>query len=618
MKYAHCWQAFFLLCLIALLPFHRMFAQDTERSQQSKIPVKTSDDLPRHTYKVSGTAVDILSDPMKFDPLLDQWIADLENDLEKYEIPDPMILREYHLRLSNGYWLKRDWEKALAHGSGNLLLEATVAGYNAAPDLNDPKFIESFRKTLKSRLASLPMGESLKGWLITVQNQAKTYTRQSIEAGILQVIEPQMTAAKGELSANIVNDLVRVKQTLDWNLATLPHCAAIAAELLDAHSEVEIPASKWEPRLVELSVDVPAKPINIAIWDSGVDLSLYEANLWSNEAEAANGKDDDGNGFIDDLHGFGFDHDRYPTTESLIPLNELRERYAQFLPLLQANEDLQRGISSEYVRQYEEFRRGLQSDNHYAFVRDLSRISLYVHGSHTAGIAIAGNPFARIVNITDYFSVENPSIEIGHRWSASFKQAGEYLRKAEVRIVNMSWHLSQSHFEIGLQSRLSNAEERAELSREIFKPIREGLEETIRSAPDILFICGAGNEGNDVDFAGYIPASLRLPNLIVVGAVDDQDNFTEFTSTGKNVDFYANGYRIESRVPGGRLMKLSGTSPATPQVANLAAKILALRPELKPTDVIALIRKHADPISNHPGRFIIHPKKTIESLQVAE
>ena len=74
---------------------------------------------------------------------------------------------------------------------------------------------------------------------------------------------------------------------------------------------MEIPASKWEPRLVELSVDVPAKPINIAIWDSGVDLSLYEANLWSNEAEAANGKDDDGNGFIDDLHSFGFDHDRY-------------------------------------------------------------------------------------------------------------------------------------------------------------------------------------------------------------------------------------------------------------------------------------------------------------------
>ncbi|MFN7734669.1 MAG: S8 family serine peptidase [Pirellula sp.] len=76
--------------------------------------------------------------------------------------------------------------------------------------------------------------------------------------------------------------------------------------------------------------------------------------------------------------------------------------------------------------------------------------------------------------------------------------------------------------------------------------------------------------------------------------------------------------KTSDRVPGGRLMKFSGTSQATPQVANLAAKILALRPELKPVDVIALIRKHADPIPNHPGRFIIHPKKTIESLQVAE
>jgi hypothetical protein len=89
------------------------------------------------------------------------------------------------------------------------------------------------------------------------------------------------------------------------------------------------------------------------------------------------------------------------------------------------------------------------------------------------------------------------------------------------------WRLSQSHFESGLQSRAagSNTEDRSKLSHKIFKTIRERLEESICSTPDILFICGAGNEGHDVDFAGCIPASLRLPNLMVVGAVNDQDNF---------------------------------------------------------------------------------------------
>jgi subtilisin family serine protease len=158
-------------------------------------------------------------------------------------------------------------------------------------------------------------------------------------------------------------------------------------------------------------------------------------------------------------------------------------------------------------------------------------------------------------------------------------------------------------------------EERAELSRRIFTPLREGLEQAIRSAPGVLFIAGSGNEDNNVDFAEYVPAGLRLPNLITVGAVDDQDQFTSFTTTGENVELYANGFRIPSMVPGGRVIPFSGTSMAAPQVANLAAKILALRPELKPADVIALMKANADPIPNKPGRFIINPKRTIEALQ---
>ena len=48
----------------------------------------------------------------------------------------------------------------------------------------------------------------------------------------------------------------------------------------------------------------------IAILDTGVDITHpdLEANIWTNEAEAngADGADDDGNGFADDIHGYDF------------------------------------------------------------------------------------------------------------------------------------------------------------------------------------------------------------------------------------------------------------------------------------------------------------------------
>jgi subtilisin family serine protease len=52
----------------------------------------------------------------------------------------------------------------------------------------------------------------------------------------------------------------------------------------------------------------PAKPIIVALLDTGVNYTHpdLEANIWKNEREILNGKDDDGNGYIDDLWGWDF------------------------------------------------------------------------------------------------------------------------------------------------------------------------------------------------------------------------------------------------------------------------------------------------------------------------
>ena len=51
-----------------------------------------------------------------------------------------------------------------------------------------------------------------------------------------------------------------------------------------------------------------AKPIVVAILDAGVNYTHPDlaANIWKNEREMPNGKDDDGNGYVDDLQGWDF------------------------------------------------------------------------------------------------------------------------------------------------------------------------------------------------------------------------------------------------------------------------------------------------------------------------
>ena len=56
---------------------------------------------------------------------------------------------------------------------------------------------------------------------------------------------------------------------------------------------------------------------------------------------------------------------------------------------------------------------------------------------------------------------------------------------------------------------------------------------------------------------------------------------------------------------------------ASPQVVNLAAKILAVNPKLTPAKVIALIRDNADKTADG-RRTLINPKKTLAAAQAGK
>jgi subtilisin family serine protease len=74
---------------------------------------------------------------------------------------------------------------------------------------------------------------------------------------------------------------------------------------------------------------------------------------------------------------------------------------------------------------------------------------------------------------------------------------------------------------------------------------------------------------------------------------------------------HANGFEVDSYIPGGERMKFSGTSMSSPQVANLAAKLIAMKPELSVAEVKDLIMNGAE----KRGRVnLINPKASMELL----
>jgi subtilisin family serine protease len=159
----------------------------------------------------------------------------------------------------------------------------------------------------------------------------------------------------------------------------------------------------------------------------------------------------------------------------------------------------------------------------------------------------------------------------------------------------MSWGGSLRGIEQALEAHNAGGspQERKKLAREIYTIGDQALRESIRDAGDILFITSAGNSDNDVKFDEFYPSSYDYPNMISVGAVDAAGDETSFTSLGK-VDIYGNGFEVESYVPGGNRIKFNGTSMSSPQVLNLAAKLLAIDPSLSTAELRQLILDGSD------------------------
>ncbi len=603
-------------------------APESEAPPEPKVLIYSLDELPVHTYPIKGTVSELLDDSDALAELRVLYRADLEADLKKYDIDDSSTLQGMYGKLATLNVLDGRTDEALklmdevaaledkeaTRLTSGMTTRALIAAKNSlSGNDSEQELHNAFARELGTYVSTLPYD--------IVQDQIKSakgraeYLSENLLRGVVQSQLDPAVAATGELAADQAFAAISMRYAIDEVLPLNPVVVDIYSRYLKANAVEK--DNIWPDREFSF-MDKKIRPdVVVGIWDSGVDAAVFDNNMYVNEAEKFDGADTDGNGFVDDVHGIAFDLDGVASSEMLHPLGDQDGKLGKVFGYMQGFTDLTSAIDSKAASDVRAEMANMPAENVGDFLTSLSFGGLFCHGTHVAGITVEGNPYAKILiaRITfDYHTTPKAmTVETAQRLADDYMATTKYFSQHNVRVVNMSWGWSFKEIEGSLEANGvgESAEERVKMAREMIEILRKGLYDSMAATPEILFISAAGNDDNDVEFDVVIPSSFDMPNLMIVGAVDQAGDPTSFTSGGRNVRVYANGFQVESEVPGGGTMKMSGTSMASPNVCNLAAKLISIKPELKPEEVVALIEKAADPNEDHPNILLINPVNTV-------
>jgi subtilisin family serine protease len=530
-----------------------------------------------------------------------------------------MLRGAYEQALSLNRQVREMQEKPADRLTSGLSVDAMLEVIGMGLKPGSEAFASAFKSNYAAKVEALPWAV-VQDTLKSSKGSLEMYS-ENLLMGIIQAQMDPGVGVSGQLDFGAATAVVRFRHMLDYVLPLKDVTVEVLAAYIAAN-QVEKP-DIWAERDVDLSGAKGLNEVVVAIWDSGVDMDIFvpKGKAWINSSEIpGDGIDNDGNGWVDDVHGFAHDLESRKSNDSLYPLPEdILVRYDSLIDMSKGLSDLQASVDSEEAAAFKRKMASLAPEEVEPFLLDLGYFGNYTHGTHVAGIAAAGNPAIRILNARISFDhkviPDVPTLDGSLRSVRAARESIAYFKQAGVRVVNMSWGGTQAGIEAAFEANGvgDDAQMRAEMARIHFELYYDALVELMASAPEILFIPAAGNSDADVEFNKVIPSSIALPNVLVAGAVDQAGEETSFTSFGKNVRVHANGFEVESYLPGGKRQKFSGTSMSAPNVANLAAKLLAIDPTLSPTDLISLITLGAE-TSEDGRRHLIHPRKSLQML----
>lgn len=276
-----------------------------------------------------------------------------------------------------------------------------------------------------------------------------------------------------------------------------------------------------------------ADTVTIAIIDSGTDWEHEDlrANIWTNPREIPNnGIDDDGNGKVDDVHGWDF----------------------------VGNVTLQEALNGQF-----------REDND-PKVRP-SATGVLGHGTQTAGCASAVTD-----NATGVASVGFRCKLIPIKCASDNPQAAGIFRGYEAilyaarlgaDVINCSWGGpggSLTEYQI--------------------------IQEAMRLGA--LVVAGVGNNGTNIDVQPFYPASY--PGVLSVGGTSTATQVASWSNYGVTVQVYAPGESILTTSPENGYGSPTGTSFSGPIVAGTVALVRTLHPDWTPMQLLHQIRSTAE------------------------
>lgn len=358
-----------------------------------------------------------------------------------------------------------------------------------------------------------------------------------------------------------------------------------------------------------------AEAATIAVVDSGMDYKheMIVPNLWVNASEVADRRDNDGNGYQDDINGWNFAEQNSAIIDYKY-LGTFSPDCKKFFDI-QGKAFLGQATDSEIAWIKEKSQDA-------KFISKLSVFGNFIHGTHVAGISVRGsNSKAMGIKLlpTEVLpklaGVHNKASDID-RWALMGK-AFNLLASQQMKMLADIARFAAYHkadvlngsFGTGFPQALMIADK----AFPIFffrKPNDEELKKAadmligamvangrafVNAAPKTLFVFAAGNDGLSNDTYGASPANIKADNVITVGATYNDQFFAPFSNFGtKMVEIAAPGMLIKSAIPGNEYMQVSGTSQAAPYIANVAAQIKDANPNLRPVDIKKILMGTVD------------------------
>lgn len=305
----------------------------------------------------------------------------------------------------------------------------------------------------------------------------------------------------------------------------------------DAIGSVFIPGTPGDDIDAELAWDITtgSRSVVVGVVDEGVKVTHpdLQDNIWTNPGEIpGNGIDDDGNGYVDDVHGWDFVH----------------------------------------------------NDNTLYDSNDLD--GLDQHGTHVSGtIGAVGNNGQGVVGINWQTSIMPLKfLGPGGGQSAQLLRAFAYVKAMRELWLN-------THGARGANVRVLNNSYggggRSQAEEDAIRALGD---------LGILFVASAGNNGQDSDLYPSYPAAYDAPNLISVAATDRNDRLASFSNYGvTSVALGAPGVHIWSTMNGAYWF-LNGTSMAAPHVTGTAALVCAAYPDITVERLRAALLFSGDPV----------------------